>query len=55
MLYIQQNNRRTFPKSLSCPFRYRNPSGHQTGFTELEPLHSILLFKQLAERTEKEY
>jgi hypothetical protein len=37
------------------PFRYRKPPGHQTDLTKIEPLHSILSLKQLAQRTKKEY
>jgi hypothetical protein len=35
-----------------CPFRYRKHSGHQTDFTKIETLHSILSSKQ-AQKTER--
>jgi hypothetical protein len=38
-----------------CPFRYRKLPGHQADITKTEHLHSILLLKQLAQRTRKEY
>jgi hypothetical protein len=39
----------------NCSFRYRKPPGHQTDLTKIEPFHGILLLKQLAQGTEKEY
>jgi hypothetical protein len=33
-----------------CSFRYRNPPGHQTDLTKIEPPHGILSLKQQAQR-----
>jgi hypothetical protein len=38
-----------------CPFRYRKPLEDQTDMTKIEPLHSILLLKHLAQSTRKEF
>jgi hypothetical protein len=39
----------------SCPFRYRKLPGHQIVLIKVNPVHSILSLKQLAQSTEKEY
>jgi hypothetical protein len=36
-----------------CPFRDRKPPGHQIDMTKTKLLHSILLLKQLAQRTKQ--
>jgi hypothetical protein len=41
-------------KELSVQVQLFGPE-HQTDLTKIETLHAILLLKQLAERTEKEY
>jgi hypothetical protein len=37
-----------------CSFRHKKPPGHQTDVNKIEPLHSILSLKQLAQRTRNE-
>jgi hypothetical protein len=39
----------------TMPFRYRNPSGHQTDLTKIELPHNILSLNQQAQRIEKAY